>query len=306
MAVVEHLEAEKDFLRMLLDNLPKPATNEYGTVRCLSALVDGALSYMRVLPAASPLWRPRLRECVDAIQHIVGLYVSGGSIQDAMRDLGMDFKCSLIFRGQLVLVGAEAIRRPRLSRGLASAPRMQQEPPDPDPFQGMSDEDVHEMLALLEDRVRRLEVLEDAVALSFWCIDQSAEDSTFFAEKHPAFKDTQHSFMVTRLILLRTVVGWLRRWREQMTVLAALDVEEAMSTLEHFVMVYSDKKSSPSLCNLLAQQDTAKILRHLLQARHEGLRTGEDHTAFNGGCSRLASFLIQLIPPGALNDNGAR
>ena len=303
MAVVEHLEAEKDFLRMLLDNLPKPVTNEYGTVRCLSALVDGALSYMQLLPA-SPLWPPRLAERVDAIEVIVGSYVSGRSIQDGMSDPNMDFRCSLIFRGQLVLVREEVTRRARLSRGLASAPLIPQEPPDP--FQGMNNAQVHEMLSLLEVRVRRLEVLEDAVALSFWCIDRSAEDSTVFTEKHPAFKRTQHSFMVTRLILLRTVVGWLRRWREQMTVPAALDVVNAMSTLEHFVMACSDEKSSPSTYNLLAEEDTAKILRHLLEARRKGLRPGQDPTAFNVGCSRLASFLIQLIPPGALNDNGAR
>ena len=103
---VQHLDMEKGFLRTLLNDLPKPMTNELATGECLRALVKRVWEYLLFLPE-SQSWPQRLAECVGTIELIIGEYEAGRSIQWEMGRADLNFRCSPIFRAELVLVRAE-------------------------------------------------------------------------------------------------------------------------------------------------------------------------------------------------------
>ena len=72
--------------------------------------------------------------------------------------------------------------------------------------------------------------------------------------------------------------------------------------LQQLVETYVEGEVSQSGWIYISTQDTDKILKHLVEALYKGLQPNQNQAEFNLGCLRLAKFLIQLSPPGMLDN----
>ena len=313
---ITHLDMEREFLRLLSTEMIS-RTTAFATVQCLKELQTRARAYTGFLPI--PDWMQGFAQCDANIDEMIDGLTRGGNVQHAMRD--QDFMCSPVYQSQLLRVNQELLMRPlesqlfRVNDELFRRPRLQalvtepREEPAELVLMNMNTEVLTQTRVRLEKIVKQLQLCEDMVALSFWSTEKRPEETRRFNAKHPTFRRAQHSFTVTRLILVRACAGWLQSWQERMTDSAVSHVQPIHTVFKNVVETYLAAamtwEDQSGWMHMLTQ-DTGNVLHHLVEAQREGVLPNQDQAEFQLGCLRLASFLIQLSPPGALDDDEAR